>query len=143
MRDTERRRPRQREKQAPCGEPDVGFDPGSPGSHPRLQAAPNRCTTGAAPESGFRSSRCLLAGWDCLCNSHFPVILYLSGLSVSHLCTLSVSCRDKLQGANVLLCATMTSELCGECNYDFNDLIMHPGAALILNWRMWGTQDKA
>ena len=27
------------EKQAPCREPDVGLDPGSPGSHPRLQAA--------------------------------------------------------------------------------------------------------
>ena len=27
-------RKRQREKQAPCGEPDVGLDPGTPGSHP-------------------------------------------------------------------------------------------------------------
>ena len=34
--------------QAPCREPDVGLDPGSPGSHPRLQAALNCCTTGAA-----------------------------------------------------------------------------------------------
>ena len=33
---------RQREKQAPCREPDVGFDPGSPGSHPELTAALNR-----------------------------------------------------------------------------------------------------
>ena len=41
-------RHRQREKQAPCKEPDVGLDPGSPGSHPVLQAALNRCTTGAA-----------------------------------------------------------------------------------------------
>ncbi|XP_048961499.1 transmembrane protein 39A isoform X3 [Canis lupus baileyi] len=44
----ERQRHRQREKQAPCREPDVGLDPGSPGSHPRLQAALNRCATGAA-----------------------------------------------------------------------------------------------
>ena len=45
----EGQRHRQREKQAPCREPDVGLDPGSPRSHPRLQAAPNRCATGAAP----------------------------------------------------------------------------------------------
>ena len=41
MRDTERLRHRQREKQAPCKEPGVGLDPGSPGSHPRLNAALN------------------------------------------------------------------------------------------------------
>ena len=41
-------RHRQREKQAPCREPDVGLDPGSPGSRPGLQAALNRCATGAA-----------------------------------------------------------------------------------------------
>ena len=28
---------KQKEKQAPCREPDVGLDPGSPGSRPRLQ----------------------------------------------------------------------------------------------------------
>ena len=27
---------------------DVGLDPGSPGSHPGLQAAPNHCASGAA-----------------------------------------------------------------------------------------------
>ena len=48
-RERKRQRHRQREKQAPCREPDVGLDPGTPGSHPRLQAAPNRCATGAAP----------------------------------------------------------------------------------------------
>ena len=50
MRDTEREghRHRQREKQAPCREPDVGLDPGSAGSHPGLQAALNCCATGAA-----------------------------------------------------------------------------------------------
>ena len=36
------------EKQAPCREPDVGLDPGSPGSHPRLK-------TGAK----------LLSHWGC------------------------------------------------------------------------------
>ena len=44
--DTERER--QRKKQAPCREADVGLDPRSPGSHPRLQAVPNCCATGAA-----------------------------------------------------------------------------------------------
>ena len=46
-------RHRQREKQAPRREPNVGLDPGSPGSHPRLQAALNRCTTGAAQHFSF------------------------------------------------------------------------------------------
>ena len=35
-------RPRQREKQAPCREPNVGLDPRSPGSGSGLQAALNR-----------------------------------------------------------------------------------------------------
>ena len=39
---------RQREKQAPCREPDMGLDPGYPESHPGLQVALNRCTMGAA-----------------------------------------------------------------------------------------------
>ena len=41
-------RHRQREKQTPRREPDVGVDPGSPGSRPGLQAALNRCATGDA-----------------------------------------------------------------------------------------------
>ena len=50
MRDTEleRQRHRQREKQAPCREPDVGLHPGSPGSHSGLKAALNRWATWAA-----------------------------------------------------------------------------------------------
>ena len=46
MRDTqaERQRHGQREKQAPCKEPDVGLDPGSPGSRPEPK-------TGAQPLS--------------------------------------------------------------------------------------------
>ena len=50
MRDTQREghRRRQREKQAPCGEPDVGLDPGSPGSHPRLKVVLNHWATRAA-----------------------------------------------------------------------------------------------
>ena len=48
MRNTERQKYRQREKQAPLREPDVGLDPGSPGSGSGLQAALNHCATGAA-----------------------------------------------------------------------------------------------
>ena len=36
-RERERQRHRKREKQAPCREPDVGLDPGSPGSGPGLK----------------------------------------------------------------------------------------------------------
>ena len=38
MRDTESQRHMQREKQAPCREPDVGLDPRTPGSHPEPKA---------------------------------------------------------------------------------------------------------
>ena len=51
MRDTERKRGRDtkhRKKQAPCTEPDVGLNPGSPGSCPGLQAMLKRWATGAA-----------------------------------------------------------------------------------------------
>ena len=38
MRNTERQRHRQRKKQTPCGEPDVGLDPRTPGSQPEPKA---------------------------------------------------------------------------------------------------------
>ena len=38
MRDTERQRHWQREKQAPRGEPDAELDPRTTGSHPELKA---------------------------------------------------------------------------------------------------------
>ena len=57
MRDTHREREgqrhRQREKQTPCKEPDMGLNPGSPGSDPGLKAALNRCATGTAPLYSF------------------------------------------------------------------------------------------
>ena len=49
----EGQRHRQREKQAPCREPDAELDPRFPGSHPRLQAAPNCCATGAVQNTSF------------------------------------------------------------------------------------------
>ena len=45
---TQRGRDRQREKPAPCREPDVGLDSRSTGSHPGLKAALNCWTTRAA-----------------------------------------------------------------------------------------------
>ena len=41
LRERERQRHRPREKQAPCREPNVGLNPGCPGSHPGLKAALN------------------------------------------------------------------------------------------------------
>ena len=41
-RERERQRHRQKEKQALCREPDMGLDPGTPGSGPGLKAALNR-----------------------------------------------------------------------------------------------------
>ena len=38
-RESEMQRHRQREKQAPCRRPDMGLNPGSPGSGPGLKAA--------------------------------------------------------------------------------------------------------
>ena len=38
MRDTERQRHRQRERQGPCGEPNTGLDPRIPGSLPEPKA---------------------------------------------------------------------------------------------------------
>ena len=49
---TEREREAETKAEGEAGsmhrEPDVGFDPGSPGSRPGLQAALNCCATGAA-----------------------------------------------------------------------------------------------
>ena len=52
MRDTERAVETQAEGEADSMQkPDVGLDPRSPGSCPGLQAALNRCATGAALDS--------------------------------------------------------------------------------------------
>ena len=49
----ERQRHRQREKQAPCREPDMGLDPVTPGSGPVLKVVLNHGATRAALEKNF------------------------------------------------------------------------------------------
>ena len=47
----QRQRHRQREKQAPCKEPDVGLEPGNPGSHPEPKAGAQLLSHAGIPES--------------------------------------------------------------------------------------------
>ena len=49
MRDTERQRRRQREKQALLGEPDAGLDPRTPGSCPELKVDAQSLSHPGAP----------------------------------------------------------------------------------------------
>ena len=55
MRDTERERQihRQREKQAPCREPNMGLVPGTPGSCPELKADTQPLSHPGIPITGF------------------------------------------------------------------------------------------
>ena len=55
MRDTERegQRHRQREKQAPCRDPDVGLDPGTPGSCPEPKAGTKLLSHPGIPSAPF------------------------------------------------------------------------------------------
>lgn len=59
MRDTERERERethrhgQREKQAPCREPDAGLDPRTPGSHCGLKAGAKPLSHPGSPNSNL------------------------------------------------------------------------------------------
>ena len=59
MRDTQRERKRQkhrqRQKQVPCREPDVGLDPGTPGSHPGRKADAQALSHPGAPSIPFYS----------------------------------------------------------------------------------------
>ena len=50
MRHRGRQRPRQREKQAPCSEPDVGLDPGILGSHPEPKTDVQPLSNPGAPK---------------------------------------------------------------------------------------------
>ena len=53
MIDIERQRHRQREKQAPCQEPDVGLNPGTPGSHPGPKAGAEPLSPPGIPDTGL------------------------------------------------------------------------------------------
>ena len=62
MIDTERegQRHRQREKQAPCREPDVGLDPRTPGSHPGPKAGTKQRSHPGIPFTFFRTDSRIL-----------------------------------------------------------------------------------
>ena len=55
MRDTERQRHRQRGKQDPCREPDVGLDPRSPGSRPGPKTGAKPLSHPGIPTSCFKT----------------------------------------------------------------------------------------
>ena len=59
MRDTERegQRHRQRKKQAPCREPDVGLDPGTPGSPSESKADAHPLSHSAIPTYGLKKKK--------------------------------------------------------------------------------------
>ena len=52
-RERERQRHRQRKKQAPCREPDMGLNPGTPGSRPGLKADAVPLSHPGIPGSAF------------------------------------------------------------------------------------------
>ena len=56
MRDTERGRDRQREKQALCRDPDVGLDPGIPESCPEPKTDAQPLSHPGVPEKCFSSA---------------------------------------------------------------------------------------
>ena len=61
-------RHRQREKQAPFGEPEVGLDLGTPGSHPELKAGAQPLSHPGVPHV-FDLDR--THGWDGTLDLHF------------------------------------------------------------------------
>ena len=64
MRDTQRGRDRQREKQAPYGEPDAGLDPRTPGSRPEPKADAQPLSHPDAPFCGYLEYK-----WDTLAST--------------------------------------------------------------------------
>ncbi|XP_048962118.1 WD repeat, SAM and U-box domain-containing protein 1 isoform X2 [Canis lupus dingo] len=90
MREREMQRHRQREKQAPCREPDVGLDPGTPGSHPRPKAD---------GEQGLQFFRLASCGQDCQIKIWVVSFTHILGFELKYKSTLSGHC------APVLACA--------------------------------------
>ena len=76
MRDThcERQRHRQREKQAPCREPDAGLDPRTPGSGPELKADAQPLSHPGAPENNPFIAK--LAIENCASMSYLEIAQY-------------------------------------------------------------------
>ena len=56
-RERERQRHRRREKQAPCREPDVGLNPGTPGSRPGPKAGAKPLSHPGIPSKGVLITR--------------------------------------------------------------------------------------
>ena len=76
MRDTQREAEnRQREKQAPCREPNVGLDPGTPGSCPGRKAGAKPLNHPGIPYRCYFFTDCLTS-WGCKVSeaSVFPLL---------------------------------------------------------------------
>ena len=78
MRDTERQR--QGRKQAPCGEPDAGLDPGTPGSQPEPKADAQPLSHPGVP-THFIYMFLLSPPWEEALVDHFTEQRNLKGLS--------------------------------------------------------------
>ena len=64
MRDREKQRHRQREKQAPSGEPDVGLNPRTPGSCPEPKVGAQPLSHPGVPEYRFnKTDPCPQCAW--------------------------------------------------------------------------------
>ena len=65
MRDThrERQKLRQREKQAPCREPEAGLDPGTPGSRPGPKAGAKPLNHPGVPGWGSKEDKLYAGIW--------------------------------------------------------------------------------
>ena len=106
MTDAERERDRQREKQAPCREPDVGLDPGSPGSQPELKAGIKLLSHPEIPRF-------------YLCTKVFPSVFFFlflkSGFVIIILNSISVILLISILIRYIIYHITSCSFFCSEC----------------------------
>ena len=80
MQDAERQRYRQRENEAPCGEPDVGLDPPGPRNHDLSQST---CSTTEAPRCLADSIPLLLMGLFTFLFLPISVLIVCTFLGIS------------------------------------------------------------